>query len=190
MFIHGLGAASTADYPHIATHPALAGRRSLLVDLLGFGFSDRPQDLGYSIEDYARALADLLDGLGVRQCELIGHSMGGSVAITLASNRPDLVGRLVVAEANLDAGGGWLSRSIAEQSEVDYVRWGHQELVEEMQRRAPTSYSWAGAGFQAGAGALQGGDPALFGKSIAERVPTSRAGPRRRRAGGLPRVRV
>ncbi|UCF10872.1 MAG: hypothetical protein JSW65_04110 [Candidatus Bipolaricaulota bacterium] len=37
VFLHGLGSASSSDFPHIAADPALRGRRSLLVDLLGFG---------------------------------------------------------------------------------------------------------------------------------------------------------
>lgn len=55
--------------------------------------------------------------------------MGGAVAITLASERPDLVSALVVAEANLDPGGGSLSRSIAAQSEADYVAEGNARAL-------------------------------------------------------------
>src|SRR5688500_3010206 len=42
LFIHGLGSASSLEFPRIARDPALAGRRTVLIDLLGSGFSDRP----------------------------------------------------------------------------------------------------------------------------------------------------
>jgi pimeloyl-ACP methyl ester carboxylesterase len=70
VYLHGLARSSTAALSHIATHPALVGRRSLLVDLLGFGFSDRPESFGYRMEDHARTVVAMLDGLGVQGCEL------------------------------------------------------------------------------------------------------------------------
>jgi pimeloyl-ACP methyl ester carboxylesterase len=103
VYVHGLGAASTVYFAHIAAHPALAGGRSLLVDLPGFGVSDRPAGFGYTLDDHADALAAALDAAGTGPAEVIGHSMGGAVAIVLAARRPDLVARLVLAEANLDA---------------------------------------------------------------------------------------
>ena len=89
-------------HAHIAARPELAGRRSLFVDLPGHGISDRPEDFGYTLEDHADALAAALDA-AVSDAELVAHSMGGSVAIVLAHRRPELVSRLVLTEANLDA---------------------------------------------------------------------------------------
>ncbi|MEV6006680.1 alpha/beta hydrolase [Streptomyces sp. NPDC051976] len=102
VHVHGLGATSGAYTAHIGAHPALAGRRTLYVDLPGFGISDRPADFGYSLEEHADALAAVLDAAGVRGAEVVGHSMGGAVSIVLAHRRPELVSRLVLAEANLD----------------------------------------------------------------------------------------
>lgn len=129
LFVHGLGCASSCDYPRIAADPALAGRRMLLVDLLGFGFSDRPAEFGYAVEDHADALGALIAGLALPPVDLAGHSMGGSVAIVVAARNPGKVRRLVVSEPNLDAGGGPFSRPIAEQREADYVAHGHTEGV-------------------------------------------------------------
>lgn len=100
--VHGAGAQSAAYFTHVMTLPPLAGRRTLMVDLLGFGLSDRPADFAYRIEDHAEALGTALDSAGVTGAEVIGHSMGGAVSIVLASQRPDLVSRLVLAEPVLD----------------------------------------------------------------------------------------
>jgi pimeloyl-ACP methyl ester carboxylesterase len=74
----------------------------MMVDLLGFGLSDRPDTFSYRLEDQADALARALDGTGVAGADVIAHSMGGAVAIVLAARRPDLVARLLLAEAPLD----------------------------------------------------------------------------------------
>ncbi|GAB7102409.1 alpha/beta hydrolase [Streptomyces phaeofaciens JCM 4814] len=102
VYVHGLGAASAVYHAHVAARPELAGRRSLFVDLPGHGISDRPENFGYTLEEHADALAAALDAARVTGAELVGHSMGGSVAVVLAHCRPDLVRRLVLTEANLD----------------------------------------------------------------------------------------
>jgi len=60
----------------------------------------------------------------------VGHSLGGAIAIELASKQSGLVTQLILAEANLDAGGGMLSRSIAEQTEINFIKTGYQELLD------------------------------------------------------------
>ena len=91
VWLHGLGCAASADFAHVAAHPSLRGHRSLLIDLLGHGYSDAPKDFGYALEDHARTVAALMDHLGLSHSPVFGHSMGGSVAITMAAERPDLV---------------------------------------------------------------------------------------------------
>ncbi|MFI5861394.1 alpha/beta fold hydrolase [Streptomyces sp. NPDC051546] len=102
VYLHGLGATSPAYFAASAAHPLLAGRRSLLVDLLGHGHSDRPEDFSYTLEAHADALAAALEQVGTGAAELIAHSMGGAVAIVLADRHPHLVSRLVLVDANLD----------------------------------------------------------------------------------------
>jgi pimeloyl-ACP methyl ester carboxylesterase len=101
IFIHGLGSSSLAYYTSVATDPRLRENRTLLVDLLGFGISDRPRDFGYTLSEQATVLAAFMDKLNISKADVIAHSMGGAIAIMLASTRPDLVGRLIVCEANL-----------------------------------------------------------------------------------------
>ncbi|MFE7139451.1 alpha/beta fold hydrolase [Streptomyces sp. NPDC057644] len=102
VYVHGLGATSPAYFAEVAVHPLLAGHRSLLVDLLGYGHSDRPADFDYTLESHADALAGVLESAGVSGAEVIAHSMGGSVAVVLAVRHPHLVSRLVLIDANLD----------------------------------------------------------------------------------------
>jgi pimeloyl-ACP methyl ester carboxylesterase len=102
VFVHGLGASSAPYFAPVAAHPALAGRRSLMIDMLGFGISDRPTGLAYTLEEHADALAVALEQAAVGAADIVAHSMGGAVAITLAARHPHLVGRLVLADANLD----------------------------------------------------------------------------------------
>ena len=129
LFIHGLGCASSFDYPRIASDPALLGRRMLLVDLLGSGFSDRSAGFGYTVEDHARTVAALARHLSFASLDLFGHSMGGAVAIVAAGLLRDRVRHLVLGEPNLDPGGGVGSRRIAAMSEAEYVARGHDDLV-------------------------------------------------------------
>jgi len=160
LFIHGLGSAASADFPTIAAHPTLAGRRTVLVDLLGFGFSDRPQSFPYGIEDHAWALADLLDHLGLRGAELVGHSMGGTIGIALAALRPDLASKLVAAEPNLDPAVGTLSKRIAEQREEDFLATGHRALLSDVDQWAKSD-----PGYASYAGTLRGCDPLALHRS-------------------------
>ena len=141
IFIHGLGSASSCEFPGVACDPALAGRRRLLIDLLGSGFSDRPARFGYTVDDHARTVAALIGHLGLEALDLFGHSMGGAVAITLAGLIGTRVRHLVVAEPNLQGGGGLASRGIAAMSEADFVARGHAELV--ATARAEGHDAWA-----------------------------------------------
>ncbi|HEX6688531.1 MAG TPA: alpha/beta fold hydrolase [Solirubrobacterales bacterium] len=72
--------------------------RVVAVDLLGHGGSEKP-DSGYSIENQADLVAGVLGRLGVRDAEVVGHSLGGPVAIALAERSPQLVDRLMAIDS-------------------------------------------------------------------------------------------
>lgn len=136
VFLHGLGCASSVDYPRVAA--ALAGRRCLLVDLLGAGQSESPDGFGYSVADHARCVAALVESLGA--VDLFGHSGGGAVAIETAAMTRG-VQSLILSEPNLDPAGGIFSRAIAEKSEADYTRRFHKLMI--AQARATGDPVWA-----------------------------------------------
>lgn len=143
VFIHGLGCASSCDYPAVARDPALVTRRAILVDLLGSGFSDRPEGFEYTVAAHVGVVVALLDALGIATCDLSGHSMGGAIAIVVATMGAGRVAHLVLSEPNLDPGGGAFSRSIAGQPEDRYVASGHAETIREAARSG--NEIWAGS---------------------------------------------
>lgn len=70
----------------------------LLLDPRGTGESDRPSGpSAYRLEDYAADLDELRRHLGLQRLDLLGHSHGGFVAVVWASDYPETVGRLVLA---------------------------------------------------------------------------------------------
>ncbi len=105
LFLHGMGCASSADYPEVACQTPLQGRRRILVDLLGSGYSDRPATFSYTVEAHAQVVVELIRRLGLGRLHLFGHSMSGAVAIVVARALSRRVARLVLSEPNLDPGG-------------------------------------------------------------------------------------
>jgi pimeloyl-ACP methyl ester carboxylesterase len=132
VYLHGLGASSAPYFAATAVHPALAGPRSLLIDMLGFGISDRPGDFDYTLEGHADTVARALEAARVQAADVVAHSMGGAVAIVLAQRHPRLVARLVLVDANLDPmtpERGWPgSRGIAAYTEEEFLAGGWTEI--------------------------------------------------------------
>jgi pimeloyl-ACP methyl ester carboxylesterase len=84
--------------------PMSARFRVLLVDMPGFGKSDKPDYEGGQGAYNARALRDMMDKLGIQKAHFIGNSLGGHVALKFALDYPDRTGRLVAmapASANM-----------------------------------------------------------------------------------------
>jgi pimeloyl-ACP methyl ester carboxylesterase len=67
-----------------------------VLDLRNHGRSPQSEDFGYKI--MARDVAEFLDAQGLREAHIIGHSMGGKVAMELAFSAPDAVESLVVVD--------------------------------------------------------------------------------------------
>ncbi len=77
--------------------------RTYAMDFWGFGDSDKPGK--YTIDDYVRMVGDFLDGLGVARASLVGHSLGGVVALRSALEWPQRVEKLVLVNTPLYGGG-------------------------------------------------------------------------------------
>ncbi|MUL47499.1 alpha/beta hydrolase [Mycobacterium sp. CBMA293] len=97
VLLHGYSA-SIEWWEKVA--PALAAHeRVIAVDLVGHGGSEAPTDAApYHADGQADAVHRALQALGVRHAVLVGHSMGGKVAATLAAKYPEMVERVVVSD--------------------------------------------------------------------------------------------
>jgi pimeloyl-ACP methyl ester carboxylesterase len=93
VMLHGTGGHAEAYYRNIG--PLSASLHVCVVDMVGHGFSDRPE-LDYTIDDYANHLEGLLDVLGVERVHISGESLGGAVAAWFAITRPDRIERLIL----------------------------------------------------------------------------------------------
>ena len=87
-----------------------AGHRIIVVDLLGYGRSDRPGTARVDIRGHADRIASLLDALGINFACVVGHDIGGAVALTLGVRHAQRVSRLgLVSAAAFDA---WPTREV------------------------------------------------------------------------------
>jgi pimeloyl-ACP methyl ester carboxylesterase len=164
VYLPGLSVPSVVAFLSVATHSKLREHHAILIDYLGSGFSDHPQDFDYSIENHAESVAAILDHEGIRNCAVIGQSMGGTVGIMLAIQRPDLVSNLIVGEGNINPGGGMYSRRIASYSKSEYINEVHAAFLEERRQDAISGDTMA-----ASIGGIWGtADPAgVYGNSLA-----------------------
>lgn len=96
LLIHGIGDNSTT---WSTVQAKLAQRFTVIApDLLGHGKSDKPR-ADYSVAAYANGMRDLLSVLDVERVTVVGHSLGGGVAMQFAYQFPQLVDRLILVGA-------------------------------------------------------------------------------------------
>jgi pimeloyl-ACP methyl ester carboxylesterase len=93
VLLHGLGGFAASWRHNIS--PLAARATVYALDLPGFGRSGKPR-AGYGLAYFARALHGFLEAVGVSQASLIGHSLGGAVAVTYALTHPTRVDRLAL----------------------------------------------------------------------------------------------
>ncbi len=98
LLIHGY-TASTYVWHSVAPRFAAEGFHVVAVDLLGFGYSDKPASFEYTIEAQARMVARLMNRLGIGTATIVGSSYGGAVAATVALDYPERVEKLVLVDA-------------------------------------------------------------------------------------------
>jgi 4,5:9,10-diseco-3-hydroxy-5,9,17-trioxoandrosta-1(10),2-diene-4-oate hydrolase len=98
LFVHGSGPGASGWSNFKGNYPFLAerGYRTLVPDTMGYGYSTKPEEGTFSLDDVAAQYRGLLDALGVDRVTVVGNSQGGAVAITMALNYPDLVDKLVL----------------------------------------------------------------------------------------------
>jgi len=110
LLLHGLGCDSTTWLPVI---PRLAKRFTVIApDLLGHGRSGKPR-ADYSLGGYANGMRDLMTVLGIDRATVVGHSLGGGVAMQFAYQFPERTERLaLVAPGGFGPDVSWAIRAL------------------------------------------------------------------------------
>ena len=98
ILIHGY-TASTYVWQTVAPMLADENFHVVAVDLLGFGFSEKPAWFEYSIVSQARMIERFMDRIGIGRAILVGSSYGGAVASTVALDYRERVEKLVLVDA-------------------------------------------------------------------------------------------
>jgi 4,5:9,10-diseco-3-hydroxy-5,9,17-trioxoandrosta-1(10),2-diene-4-oate hydrolase len=98
VWLHGSGNGASGysnfkgNYPHLVQN----GYRCIVVDLIGFGYSDKPADVEYPLAFFVECVKQTLDVIGVSKYTLLGNSLGGAVALGFALEHPQNVDKLVL----------------------------------------------------------------------------------------------
>jgi pimeloyl-ACP methyl ester carboxylesterase len=99
VFLHGL---LTYSYLWRNITPGLTfGNTVYSLDLMGFGFSEKPQDKIYSVDLYVKQLGKFLDHLHLENPLLVGHDAGGAIVTLYALRNPGKVRKLIIMDAPL-----------------------------------------------------------------------------------------
>lgn len=93
VFVHGLGG-QLHHFRH-PTFPTLPGYRLIALDRPGAGYSTRAPGATARLPEQAKLVADFIRALGLEKPLLVGHSLGGAVALTTALNHPDAISGVV-----------------------------------------------------------------------------------------------
>jgi 2-hydroxy-6-oxo-octa-2,4-dienoate hydrolase len=124
LLLHGSGPGVTAYANWRLTIPALATRvRVVAPDLVGFGFTERPDTVVYDMDTWVGQVVGLLDALGIERASVVGNSFGGALALRLAARYPDRVDRLVLM--------GSVGVPFPITDGLDRV-WGYEPSIESM----------------------------------------------------------
>ena len=124
LLIHGSGPGVSAWANWRLTMPSLAEEfRVIAPDMAGFGFSERPENYTYNMDNWVAQALGLLDALSIQRASVVGNSFGGALALALAIRHPDRVNKLVLM------GSVGVPFTITEG--LDRV-WGYQPSLEAM----------------------------------------------------------
>jgi pimeloyl-ACP methyl ester carboxylesterase len=97
VLIHGFPTSSHLWRDVVPLLPS--GRRIVVLDLLGYGRSDRPMERDLSIKGHAERVIALLDALRIQYAAIVGHDLGGGIAQHLAVRHPTRVERLCLIDS-------------------------------------------------------------------------------------------
>ena len=133
LLLHGSGPGVSAWANWRLTMPVLAKEHRVLApDLVGFGYTERPEGVALDKATWQAHILGFLDALGVDRVSIVGNSYGGGLAMALAVSHPDRVDKLVLM------GSAALHFEITPA--LDEI-WGLEPTVAAM-RRALDLFAW------------------------------------------------
>jgi pimeloyl-ACP methyl ester carboxylesterase len=96
VFLHGIGAGARSFMWRRNFEPLSHGFRAYAVDLLGFGYSDKPANAPYSSDLYTELVTDFVREVVGRPAGLVAHTLSAAFAARVADEHPELVSSLVL----------------------------------------------------------------------------------------------
>ncbi|MDH3657294.1 MAG: alpha/beta hydrolase [Nitrosopumilus sp.] len=100
LFIHGLG--SSADRWANLPDALSANFHTISLDLPGFGKSDKPVKMDYTIENFRNTVADFINELAINdgKTSIVGHSLGGYIAAEVTMKNKNQIEKLVLVDSS------------------------------------------------------------------------------------------
>lgn len=125
FLIHGSGPGVSAWANWRLILPDLAQEFDVVApDIVGFGFTDRPDGFEYNMANWRQHLLGFADAIGLEKFSLVGNSFGGGLAISMAVNHPERVDKLILM--------GAAGVSFPLTDGLDRV-WGYEPSLEAME---------------------------------------------------------
>jgi pimeloyl-ACP methyl ester carboxylesterase len=126
VLVHGSGPGVSAYANWRLTMPALARQFHVLApDLVGFGFTERPENADYGLDTWVDQLIGFLDAMSLPSASLVGNSLGGAIVLRAAVRHPDRARRLVLM--------GSVGLTFPITDGLDVV-WGYEPSMDNMRR--------------------------------------------------------
>lgn len=113
----------------LGTMEALASRhRTYALDFWGFGESDKRRE-SYNISDFVSLVDQFMERLGIQRAPVMGHSMGGTVALSLALSHPQRVTKVAVVGSPIDGRSLSVFLKLAGYPWIAFLVWNSPSLL-------------------------------------------------------------
>lgn len=136
LLIHGWAVSGDIWAPVLASWPE-DGPRLFAPDLRGTGWSSKPRG-GYTLDAHEQDIVGLIDTLGLRDLVLVGHSMGGTIAMRVALARPQALRRLVLISPVPAGGVPFKDEELAFFRSLGGTQEGAEQVLGMMMARRPS----------------------------------------------------
>jgi pimeloyl-ACP methyl ester carboxylesterase len=134
IFLHGL-ACSGDSFRNLFDYNYFPDASLLVLDLVGFGQSSKPDDFSYTMENQASLCEQLLGEFSFKKLHIVAHSMGNAIALLISQNIVSKVQSFANLEGNLISEDcGLLSRGIIEVSLAEYQNCNFKSHLYEFAR--------------------------------------------------------